>query len=38
MIRPLAQHEAQEWLRDLVAVYDRGQCEPLPLPVRTSLA
>lgn len=38
LIGPLAQHEAQAWLRDLVALYDAGQCEPLPLPVKTSLA
>ena len=31
-VGPLAQHEAQQWLRDLVALYDAGQCEPLPLP------
>ena len=37
-VGPLAQHEAQEWLRDLVALYDAGQREPLPLPVKTSLA
>ncbi len=38
LIGPVAQHEAQQWLRDLVALYDAGQCEPLPLPVKTSLA
>ncbi|QSR29162.1 exodeoxyribonuclease V subunit gamma [Nocardioides sp. S5] len=38
LIGPLAQHEAQEWLRGLVALYDAGQREPLPLPVKTSLA
>ena len=38
LIRPLAQHDAQEWLRDLVALYRAGQREPLPMPVRTSLA
>ena len=38
MIRPLPQHEAKAWLRDLVAVYEAGLCEPLPLPLRTSLA
>jgi exodeoxyribonuclease V gamma subunit len=38
MIRPLAEHDARDWLRRLIDVYDRGQCEPLPLPVKTSLA
>ena len=38
LIRPLAQHDAQEWLRDLVALYRAGQREPLPMPVKTSLA
>ena len=37
-IGPLAQHEAEQWLRELVALFDAGQCEPLPLPVKTSLA
>lgn len=36
-IAPIAEHEAVEWLRDLVALYDLGQREPLPLPVKTSL-
>ncbi|WP_107773343.1 exodeoxyribonuclease V subunit gamma [Nocardioides sediminis] len=38
MVRPLAEHEARDWLRQLVDVHDRGLCEPLPLPVKTSLA
>ncbi len=38
MIRPLAEHDARDWLRDLVAVYEAGHREPLPLPVKTSLA
>jgi exodeoxyribonuclease V gamma subunit len=29
---------AVEVLRDLVAVYDAGRCEPIPLPVKTSYA
>ncbi|MCY7400143.1 MAG: exodeoxyribonuclease V subunit gamma [Nocardioides sp.] len=37
-IRPLAQHDAQVWLRDLVSLYRAGQREPLPMPVKTSLA
>jgi exodeoxyribonuclease V gamma subunit len=37
-IGPLAQHVAEQWLRDLVALYDAGRCEPLPLPVKASLA
>ncbi len=37
-IAPLAPHHAERWLRDLVALYDAGQCEPLPVPVKTSLA
>ena len=38
MIRPLPEHQARAWLRQLIDVHDRGQCEPLPLPVKTSLA
>jgi exodeoxyribonuclease V gamma subunit len=37
-VSPLTEHDARGWLRDLVDVFERGQCEPLPLPVRTSLA
>lgn len=38
MVRPLAEHDARAWLRDLVALYEAGLREPLPLPVKTSLA
>ena len=38
MIRPLAEHEARDWLRDLVAIHEAGLREPLPLPIKTSLA
>lgn len=37
-IAPLTEHQARGWLRELVDVHERGQCEPLPLPVKTSLA
>lgn len=38
MIRPLAEHDARAWLRDLVALHEAGLREPLPLPIKTSLA
>lgn len=38
LVSPMPDHEARAHLRDLVAVMERGQCEPLPLPVKTSLA
>jgi exodeoxyribonuclease V gamma subunit len=31
-------HRARDWLRELVDLYDRGLCEPLPLPVKTACA
>ena len=31
-------HTAVDVLRDLVALRDRGQCEPLPLPLKASLS
>ncbi len=31
-------HRALDHLRDLVDVFDRGRCEPLPLPLRTGYA
>lgn len=31
-------HRAEEWLAELVDVYDRGLCEPLPLPLKTAAA
>ena len=31
-------HHALSWLNDLVDIYDRGMCEPLPLPVKTACA
>ena len=38
LISPMPDDEARAHLRDLVAVMERGQCEPLPLPIKTSLA
>jgi exodeoxyribonuclease V gamma subunit len=36
-VGPLDQR-AEQWLRDLVDLYDRGMCEPLPMPVKTACA
>lgn len=38
LVGPLAEHEARDWLRTLVDVRERGLREPLPLPLKTSLA
>ena len=37
LVRPL-DHRAIDHLRDLVDVYDRGRCEPLPVPLKTGFA
>jgi exodeoxyribonuclease V gamma subunit len=37
LLKPL-DHRALDHLRDLVDVFDRGRCEPLPVPLRTSYA
>lgn len=37
-VAPLPEPEARTWLRDLVDVYERGMQEPVPLPLKTSLA
>ncbi|MEO5662382.1 MAG: hypothetical protein ABIR39_03790, partial [Nocardioides sp.] len=34
----MAEHDARAWLRDLVALHEAGLREPLPLPIKTSLA
>ncbi|WP_439937881.1 exodeoxyribonuclease V subunit gamma [Nocardia sp. N13] len=38
LVSPMTDDDARTILRDLVAVMERGQCEPLPLPIKTSLA
>lgn len=38
MIKPLPKDEAIGWLRELVRVQQQGLREPLPLPLKTSLA
>lgn len=38
MVPPLAEHEATDWLRVMVEIRDAGLAEPLPLPLKTSLA
>ena len=38
IVSPMTAEEARAHLRDLVAVMERGQREPLPLPIKTSLA
>ena len=38
LISPMTDDDARTHLRDLVDVMERGQREPLPLPVKTSLA
>ncbi len=38
LVSPMPDDQARAHLRDLVEVMERGQREPLPLPVRTSLA
>src|SRR5690606_4621206 len=37
LVKPLPAPDAARWLRDLVEVYRQGLCEPLPLPLKTSL-
>ncbi|MDP9823376.1 exodeoxyribonuclease V subunit gamma [Nocardioides massiliensis] len=31
-------HQAELWLHELVDLFDRGTCEPLPLPLKTAAA
>lgn len=38
MVKPLPADDAARWLRDLVEVHRQGLREPLPLPLKTSLA
>ena len=38
MIKPMAEHEARARLRELIDIYEAGLREPLPLPIKTTLA
>jgi exodeoxyribonuclease V gamma subunit len=38
LVPPMSDVDARTHLRDLVAIMERGQREPLPLPIKTSLA
>lgn len=38
LVSPMSDDEARTHLRTLVTVMERGQCEPLPMPIKASLA